>query len=101
MFDRNSKRKRPEHSASQFLPKHESLPDLRQAASRCEGCDLYKTAKQTVFGEGRSDARLMLVGDQPGDFEDRYGKPFEIDAFKKERPQQLQIVFEDEDAQDL
>jgi DNA polymerase len=76
MFDRNSKRKRPEHSAAQFLPKHESLPDLRQAASKCEGCDLYKKAKQTVFGEGRSDARLMLVGEQPGDFEDRYGKPF-------------------------
>jgi uracil-DNA glycosylase len=52
------------------------LPCLRQAAASCKACDLWKTATQTVFGEGRADATIMLVGEQPGDLEDRAGRPF-------------------------
>jgi DNA polymerase len=53
-----------------------SLDDLRRAASACKACDLWRNATQTVFGEGRSTARVMLVGEQPGDQEDRQGHPF-------------------------
>jgi len=49
---------------------------LRKAAASCTGCDLYKNATQTVFGAGPATARLMLVGEQPGDAEDREGLPF-------------------------
>jgi uracil-DNA glycosylase family protein len=52
------------------------LADLRREAARCTACDLYARATQTVFGEGPPDARLMLVGEQPGDREDRDGHPF-------------------------
>jgi uracil-DNA glycosylase family protein len=48
----------------------------RDAAKDCEACHLYKRATQTVFGEGRKDATMMLVGEQPGDYEDVAGKPF-------------------------
>ncbi|MBV8601860.1 MAG: UdgX family uracil-DNA binding protein [Candidatus Eremiobacteraeota bacterium] len=63
-------------SAADYLPAKLSLASLRAAAAGCRGCDLYKYATQTVFGEGRSRARLMLVGEQPGDSEDRDGRPF-------------------------
>jgi uracil-DNA glycosylase len=63
-------------SAAEFLPKRHTLESLRAAASSCEGCDLYKNATQTVFGEGPKDASVMLVGEQPGDMEDRQGHPF-------------------------
>jgi len=63
-------------SAAQYLPGRMSLRGLREAASRCRGCDLYKDATQTVFGEGRKSARVMFVGEQPGDSEDRLGRPF-------------------------
>jgi DNA polymerase len=63
-------------SAAEFLPTHLSLRSLRQAAADCEGCDLYKHATQTVFGEGPARARMMMVGEQPGDSEDRLGHPF-------------------------
>ena len=53
-----------------------SLPSLRQAAASCKACDLWKNATQTVFGEGSSNAAIMLVGEQPGDFEDQAGRPF-------------------------
>ncbi|WP_433222508.1 UdgX family uracil-DNA binding protein [Microtetraspora malaysiensis] len=53
-----------------------SLPALREAARLCQGCDLYRNATQTVFGEGVPDARYMLVGEEPGDQEDRQGAPF-------------------------
>jgi uracil-DNA glycosylase family protein len=53
-----------------------SLDDLRSAASGCRACDLYRNATQTVFGEGGEGARLMLVGEQPGDREDLAGEPF-------------------------
>jgi DNA polymerase len=62
--------------AERFLPPRLSLPVLRKAASRCRGCPLYRDATQTVFGAGRRSARLMLVGEQPGDAEDRAGLPF-------------------------
>ncbi|TDV48026.1 UdgX family uracil-DNA binding protein [Actinophytocola oryzae] len=53
-----------------------SLPELRRAAAGCERCDLYRDATQTVFGKGPAPARLMMVGEQPGDQEDRAGEPF-------------------------
>jgi uracil-DNA glycosylase len=63
-------------SAAEFLPKRHTLESLRAAARSCKGCDLYKNATQTVFGEGPKDASVMLVGEQPGDTEDRQGHPF-------------------------
>src|SRR4051812_2075890 len=63
-------------SAQPFLPRVLSLPNLARAARKCEGCPLYARATQTVFGEGPADARVILVGEQPGDSEDRLGKPF-------------------------
>jgi DNA polymerase len=63
-------------SAAEFLPKTRSLSALERAAQGCRGCDLYKDATQTVFGEGRRGAELMMVGEQPGDREDREGEPF-------------------------
>lgn len=63
-------------SAEEFLPSKLSLKALGQAAQTCRGCDLYKDATQTVFGQGRPSARLMLVGEQPGDKEDQEGEPF-------------------------
>lgn len=63
-------------SAADFLPARPSLRSLREAAAACRGCDLYKHATQTVFGEGPARARMMLVGEQPGDSEDRLGRPF-------------------------
>ena len=58
------------------MPKRRTLESLRAAARSCEGCDLYKKATQTVFGEGAKNASIMLVGEQPGDMEDRHGRPF-------------------------
>ena len=52
------------------------LETLRASATGCRACPLWKTATQTVFGEGSSDAEVMLVGEQPGDQEDRQGRPF-------------------------
>ena len=49
---------------------------MREAAKDCEACHLYERATQTVFGEGPKDAPMMLVGEQPGDYEDVAGKPF-------------------------
>ncbi|MGA8476077.1 MAG: UdgX family uracil-DNA binding protein [Candidatus Cybelea sp.] len=66
----------PQTSAAAFLPTRPSLTRLRRAAAHCRGCDLYKHATQTVFGEGRARARMMLVGEQPGESEDRAGRPF-------------------------
>jgi DNA polymerase len=63
-------------SAAEYLPKGRSLKALAEAAEGCRGCDLYKDATQAVFGQGRASARLMLVGEQPGDKEDKEGEPF-------------------------
>lgn len=62
--------------ASAFLPDRRNLTALRRAAAGCRGCELYRDATQTVFGAGAADAELMLVGEQPGDREDREGEPF-------------------------
>jgi len=59
-----------------FLPSTRTLSALRGAAANCRGCELYLRATQTVFGEGSAHARVMLVGEQPGDKEDLAGKPF-------------------------
>ncbi len=63
-------------TAERFLPPRRTLTSLRTAAAHCRGCDLYKHATQTVFGEGRARAAMVLVGEQPGDSEDRTGHPF-------------------------
>ena len=63
-------------SAAAFLPERLSLRALREAARGCTACPLWKTGTQTVFGEGRKRAPLMLVGEQPGDQEDLAGRPF-------------------------
>ena len=63
-------------SAADFLPDRTTLPALREAAARCRGCDLYRDATQTVFGEGPRGARIVMVGEQPGDKEDLAGRPF-------------------------
>ena len=62
--------------ASPFVPPSRSLEVLRRGARGCRGCPLYKRATQTVFGEGPARSRLVLVGEQPGDREDREGAPF-------------------------
>ena len=58
------------------VPDQPTLPALRESASGCRACDLYKSGTQTVFGEGAEHAQVMFVGEQPGDREDREGKPF-------------------------
>jgi DNA polymerase len=58
------------------IPERPTLPRLRAAASDCTACDLYKRATQTVFGEGERTARAILLGEQPGDAEDKAGRPF-------------------------
>lgn len=75
-----TKRKRtakPTGSAADFIPpRAASLTALRAAAKGCRGCSLYKLGTQTVFGEGPSRAHVMVVGEQPGDAEDKAGRPF-------------------------
>jgi uracil-DNA glycosylase len=63
-------------SAADFLPGRRTLKALREAARACRGCPLYAHATQTVFGAGDAHARLILIGEQPGDREDLEGKPF-------------------------
>src|SRR5438045_3229986 len=58
------------------VPATSSLKEVREAARHCRACPLYKTGTQTVFGEGPKNPALMLVGEQPGDYEDVAGKPF-------------------------
>jgi DNA polymerase len=62
--------------ASQFLPTSVNLKSLREAAHGCRGCDLYRNATQVVFSEGPRRSPMMLLGEMPGDQEDRQGKPF-------------------------
>lgn len=63
-------------SAKRYVPEDRRLASLRTAAQSCRGCSLFEDATQTVFGHGPSDAVIMLVGEQPGDQEDRAGLPF-------------------------
>lgn len=67
---------KPARNARAFLPESRTLASLRRAAAGCRGCTLFVTANQTVFGSGRSEARFLLVGDQPSDDEDQTGRPF-------------------------
>jgi uracil-DNA glycosylase len=62
--------------AEKFLPDRSTMPRLRAAVQDCRGCPLYLGATQAVFGEGPVSARILLVGEQPGDREDREGHPF-------------------------
>ncbi|MFZ5890670.1 MAG: UdgX family uracil-DNA binding protein [Myxococcota bacterium] len=62
--------------AEAFFPKRRTLGTLREASKGCKGCDLYIAATQTVFGEGPSSARVVFVGEQPGNHEDLQGRPF-------------------------
>lgn len=63
-------------SAAQLIPKNPTPPKLREAAAGCKACDLWQHATQTVFGEGPEHARVMMIGEVPGDQEDRQGHPF-------------------------
>lgn len=69
-------RQRPPSAARDLIPEQPDLDALRSAAAGCTACDLYRDATQTVFGSGAADAEVMLVGEQPGDGEDRAGQPF-------------------------
>ena len=62
--------------AAAFLPERHSLTALRAAVQTCHGCTLYREATQAVFGEGAPHARVVLIGEVPGDYEDIAGKPF-------------------------
>jgi uracil-DNA glycosylase len=62
--------------AGKFLPAGSSIRELRAAAAICKGCELWRNATQTVFGDGSERAKMMLIGEQPGDQEDLKGIPF-------------------------
>ena len=68
--------KKPTKTAREYLPERFTLPALRKAAAVCKGCHLYKEATQTVFGEGKTKAKILVVGEIPGEKEDEAGKPF-------------------------
>lgn len=68
--------KNPFPTARPWLPDKPTLPRLREAAAGCKGCDLWQRGTQTVFGEGSAHARVMMLGEQPGDKEDLQGRPF-------------------------
>lgn len=65
-----------ETTARPFVPEAAGIDELRRAAASCQGCPLYATADRVVFGEGAGSATVMLVGEQPGDEEDKQGRPF-------------------------
>jgi DNA polymerase len=65
-----------QYTADPFVPRGADLDALREAAAGCRGCPLHRDATRTVFGAGSASARVMLVGEQPGDQEDRRGRPF-------------------------
>jgi DNA polymerase len=85
------------NDATPFLPERRSLTALRSAAADCRGCHLWRKATQTVFGEGRKDARVMLVGEVPGDREDRAGEPF-VGPAGRELDKALAVAGIDRDA---
>jgi DNA polymerase len=68
--------RKPARTAAEFVPPHADLAQLKEAARSCRGCDLHRDATQTVFGEGDADARVVLLGEMPGDQEDKQGRPF-------------------------
>ena len=64
------------YDAGPYVPENADLRGLREAAAGCHGCPLYQGATQTVFSSGDASARVMLIGEEPGDQEDRRGQPF-------------------------
>jgi probable DNA metabolism protein len=84
-------------SAADFLPERMSLAALSEAAAKCEGCPLFKCARQTVFGKGSETARLVIVGEQPGLEEDINGVPFVGPAGKVLRKALAAAEIRDED----
>jgi len=66
----------PPDSAAPFVPESRELAVLAKASKKCEGCELFRHATQTVFGEGTRSAKIVMVGEQPGDQEDKIGRPF-------------------------
>ena len=68
--------KRAQKTSAPLVPENPTMPNLQAAAANCQACDLWKLGTQTVFGEGGPKARVMFVGEQPGDQEDIQGKPF-------------------------
>ena len=62
--------------AQEWVPQHPTIERLRTAAQDCRGCELYRDATQAVMGRGAEHARLVMLGEQPGDQEDRQGEPF-------------------------
>lgn len=68
--------RKPSNSAAPFVPATATLEQLAPAAQKCQGCDLYRNATQAVFGAGPARARIVMVGEQPGDQEDLQGSPF-------------------------
>ncbi|HEV2400030.1 MAG TPA: UdgX family uracil-DNA binding protein [Candidatus Sulfotelmatobacter sp.] len=73
---RTTKREAGFKNAAALIPPRPTIPILQKAAKHCKACDLWKLGTQTVFGEGPSRARVMFVGEQPGDSEDLAGHPF-------------------------
>jgi DNA polymerase len=63
-------------SAAEYIPDHLTARALRESVQRCQGCDLFERATQAVFGEGPNSAEIVFIGEQPGDEEDRQGRPF-------------------------
>jgi uracil-DNA glycosylase family protein len=84
-------RKEARGDATPFLPERKSLKSLREAAAHCRGCHLYAPATQTVFSDGRKRAVLMMVGEMPGDREDRAGRVF-VGPAGRELDKALQAV---------
>ena len=68
--------KSDQSTAAPFVPPHPTLTALQTASKACQGCHLYLHATQTVFGEGPAGARIIMIGEQPGDQEDLQGRPF-------------------------
>ncbi len=68
--------KNQKSSAAEWVPPTKDLAQLKTAASHCEGCELFARATQVVFGEGSPEAKVVMVGEQPGDEEDLKGHPF-------------------------
>ena len=69
-------RRKSRESAEDLIPDKPTILSLKEAAADCRACDLWKRATQTVFGEGRRRAKVMLIGEQPGNEEDLEGEPF-------------------------
>lgn len=63
-------------TAAAIIPENPTLDQLREIATGCRACELWRLGTQTVFGEGAAGADVVLVGEQPGDYEDREGRPF-------------------------